>query len=414
MAVKNRVTLENHDELFKDFYVPIADAAVNTATPFRVALRRIKNFTGRQIKGAAKLSIGGGVGNGVIPVGSTYKAEDISYTPQPLWATTVLDWEAVVSSGDDKGAFVDVTVDSVEGTMTAFVNNEERQFFGTPAGALGTLNTVVPVDNADGTWSMTISAATWFYPNWEAGNVINIGADGTPFEITRVNRSTRVITFNRRDGHTYDPTTASSTAIIYMQNSKDKELIGLKHICDTRDNGGSNTLFGVPVQPRFEAREYDAASTPLIPDMLTEMIELQAEDTGEIYTDAWMNSVQYASLVNQLEGKKEYTQLKSDDKRYADMGFKMLTFTSRYGEVRIGTARFCPRDRVYFTTKQYMEVRERPRFGWLNMDGNKFLRGFQDGEKPVYKAHYGGFEQFYAHPAYVGYIKGLEVPAFAS
>lgn len=415
MAVRNRITIENHDELFKDFYIPIAEAAINTATPFRASVKRIKNFTGKQIKGAVKLSIGAGVGNGVIPNGSTQKSEDLTYTSVALWATAVLDWEAVVSSGDDKGAFVEATADTVEGTLAGFVNNEERQFWGTHEGILGTINGVAPIDNGDGTFSFVVSAASWFYPNWEAGYVINFGSDGTPFEVTRVVRSTRTITVIRLDGYSFNPAlSASTTDNLYMQNSKDKELTGLAEIADTTDNGGSNTLYGVSVQPRYEARRYNANSTPLIPDMLTEMIELQVEDTGEVYTDIWLNSVQYAALSNQLEGKKEYTQLKSDDKRFADMGFKMLKFTSRYGDVRIGSARFCPRDRVYFTTKDRMEVRERPKFGWLMQDGTKFLRAFKEGEKPTYKANFGGFEQFFHHPAYLGVIHGLEVPAFAS
>lgn len=415
MSVSDRKTLQNHEELWKDFYVPIAEAMANTDTPFRATVKRIKNYTGKQLKGAAKLSVGAGIGNGVLPAGSTYKADDVAYTSTPMWGAVVLDWETIVSTKDDKGAFINETADAVETMLTAFNTNESRQFFGTHNGILGTLNGAAPVDNGDGTWSMTISAATWFYPNWEAGYVVNLGSDGTPFEVTRVARSTRVITFKRRDGYSYDPTTASTTANVYMQNSKDIELIGLREIYTTRDNGGSNTLYGVPVQPRWESRELDAASAPLIPDMITEMVEMQAEDTKEPFTDCWLHSVQYAALVNQLEGKKEYTQLKSNDARYADMGFEMLTFKSRVGPVRIGTDRFVPFSHAIFTTRSKIEVRERPEFGWLTFDtGSKFLRDHKEGMKPCYKAFYGGYEQFFAHPASVGYIKDLAVPSYAS
>lgn len=410
-TIRDRITVDNHEELFQKFYIPIAEAAINTATPFRTSVKRIKDFTGDEIVGAAKLSLGGGVGNEVIPQGSTYKAGKINYKAVALWGTCVLDWEAVVSTQGKAHSFVDATVDTVEGMLAAFTNNEERQFFGTHNGIIGVIDGNAPINNGDGTWTFTVSTATYFYPNWETGYVINFGSDGTPFEITRVVKSTGVITVTRRPGFSFDPAVdASTTDNLYMQNSKDKELIGLKEIADATDNG-STTLYGLLVQPRYEARRYNASSKPLIPDMLTEMIELQTEDTGETYTDIWMNAVQYTALSNQLEGKKEYTQLKSNDKRYADMGWKMLSFTSRYGDVRIGTARFCPKDRIYFTNKNYMEARERPQFGWLQYDGNKFLRDFREGDKPKYKAFYGGYEQFFHHPAHLGVIHTLEVPA---
>lgn len=404
----NRITLGNHTELFKEYYIPIAEAAINTSTPFRTMIRRIKNFTGKQITGVARLSRGSGVGNAVIPRGSTRKSKPINYTPKALWATSVLDWEAMVSSGDDRGAFVNVTVDEVEGCLEGYTANESRQCFGTSAGILGALDGTAPVDNGDGTWTFIISAATWFYPKWEEGYIINFHTNTDPFEILQVTKGTRTIKVERLDG-SFDPSTLTNQNL-YMQNSRNEELTGLQEICDATEALAS-TLYGLAVQNRWAARRYDGGSKPLVPDMLVEMCALQEEDTGVDYSAIILNTVQMTSLENQLEGKKEYTQLKSNDSRYADMGWEALTLSVKGKKIPLITDLFCPKDRVYFITKDKMEMRERPKFGWADFDGKNFLRDFQEGQKPMYKALYGGYEQFFHHPAYAGVIHTLEVPS---
>lgn len=405
----NKVTLSNHSELFKEFYVPIMEAAINTATPMRTQIKRIKNFTGKQITGVARRSRGGGSGNAVIPASSTRKSDPISYTPRSLWQTSVLDWEAMVASGDDKGAFVDVTVDEVEGCMENFTANESRQIFGTSAGILGVLN-AVPTSAGGGVFTFSISDATWFSPNWEEGDVINFHTDTDGFEITAVSDSAQDITVSRRAGGSFDPTTLAGTENIYKQNSKDVELTGLKDIADA--TVGVTSLYGLTAGRRWIARVQDlsAAPKPLIPDMLTQMCALHHDATGMQYSSIVMNAIQYNDLENQLEGKKEYTQLKSNDSRYADMGWEALTIRSRGEKVSIFTDLFCPKDRVYFITASKQEMRERPKFGWLEHDGKQYLREFYEGQTPRYKAVYGGYEQYFHHPAYLGCIKGLAVP----
>lgn len=408
MSVRERVTLSNHSELFKEFYIPIMEAAINTATPYRTQLKRIKNFTGSNIKGVVRLSRGGGVGNRVIPRSSTRKSSNISYTPKALWATSVLDWEAMVSSGDDKGAFVDVTVDEVEGTMEAFTNNENRQFFGTHNGIIGVLDGVV-TDNGSLSYTFAITDASWFQPNWEPGMVINFHTDNASgFEVTSVDIPDQEVTVLRRDG-AFDPTTLAGTENLYMQNSKDEELTGLKEIADAVEG---DTLFGLTCQYRYVSRKMAAGGKPLVPDMLTEMCAQQDEQVGKMYDAIVINSMQLNSLENQLEGKKEFTQLKSSDSRYADIGWEALTLRFRGKKVAIIPDLYCPKDRVYFTTKDKTEVRERPKFGWLQFDGKQYLRNFTVGEVPKYEASYGGYEQFFHHPAYLGVITGLEEPAF--
>jgi hypothetical protein len=408
--MSEKITIATHDELFKEFYIPLSEAAINTATPTLMRCKCIKNWTGKQVTGVARLSVGRGVGNDVIPAGSTPKSEPINYTPQSLWATSVLDWEAVVASGDDKGAFLSVTQDEIEGTMDFFVLNRSRQIYGTSAGVLGTMDGNAPVDNGGGSFSFTVSDATWFRPYWEAGMIINFHTDQTGFVVTGTNFSTKTITVSRLGAGSYDPSALDGTQNLYMQNSKDKELIGLSEIASAT----SGTLFGVNVGPGWQRQYKDGDNKPLIPDMLVEGIEMYHNETGDDISMLNMNPIQYTQIANLLEGQKEYTQIRSRDERYADIGFKGLLFNHRRGQTLITTDRMCQNNVVYGVYENDWELRQRPQYGWLNSGGpsggTRYLRDFQEGEKPKFKAHYGGYEQHFHHPAKLFFLNNLEVP----
>ena len=403
-----KYTLSSHDELFKFFYIPIMDAAMNTATPTKSQMKRIKNWTGKTIKGVGVLSMGGGVGNDVIPLPSVRQTGEVAYDPIAIWGTSVLDWEAIIASGDDKGAFVEATRFEVESMMLSFVNNESRQYFGSSTGILGAIDGNAPVLNGDGTWTFIVSDATWMLPHWEVGNIINFHTNNNPFEITAVDKVLKAITVSRRTG-SFDPTTLT-TENVYMQNSKDKEMIGLGQIGDAVDNG-SATIFGLRVQPRWMPYRMNGNSKPLIPEMLIELAEVMYDETGQVPSHLIMNAYQMASLETQLEGKKEYAQMASKDARYADIGYDALKLNTRYGAIKMFTDRFCPKTKVFAVNDKYWEFRERPKWGWLTFDGKQYLRAFTEGERPKYKANYGGLGQHFHHPGFLGVIHTLEIPA---
>jgi len=409
---RERTTISTHDELFKELYVPLSEAAINQATPVLMRLKRMKDFVGEQIRGCARLSLGRGVGNNVIPESSTPLEEKVLITDKALWATSALDWQAVVASGTDKGAFIRVTADEIEGTMVFFGLNMSRQLFGTSAGDLGTMDGSAPIDNggSPNTWSFTISDATWFRPHWEVGMVINFHTDSTRFEITAVVHSTKTITVTRRSG-SYDPATeCAGTEKIYMQGSKDQELIGLSQI----GAASSSTLYNVNVGTGWIAQKKNVNSKPLIPDTLVEGIEMYNNETGDDVSMIVLNPIQYTQIANLMEGKKEYCTIKSRDARYADIGWKGLLLQHRRGEVVLVTDRMCQQASGYGVYEKDWKFYQRPGWGWLDSGGpsggTRYLKDFNVGERPKYIAHYGGFGEHFHHPGRLLYFYGMEVP----
>src|SRR5690606_27656782 len=135
-----------------------------------------------------------------------------------------------------------------------------------------------------------------------------------------------------------------------------KELIGLKQIATAI----SSTLFGVNVGPGWQRQYKDGDSKPLIPDMLVEGLEMYHNETGDDVSMFLMNPIQYTQIANLLEGQKEYTQIRSRDERYADIGFKGLLFNHRRGQTLITTDRMCQNNVVYGVYEGSWELRQRP------------------------------------------------------
>jgi hypothetical protein len=406
---REKITLTTHDALFKEYYIPITEAAINQATPALMRLKYVENFVGERIRGCARLSLGRGVGNKVIPRGSTPKEEKVLITDKALWATSVLDWQAVVASSNDKGAFLRVTADEIEGTVSFFSLNKSRQIFGTSEGSLGTMDGNAPIDNTGGSYSFTLSAATWFRPYWEAGMLINFHTDTDKFEVTSVNHATRTVTVLRVTG-SFDPSGLDGTQKLFMQDSKDSELIGLREI----GAATSSTLYNVNVGAGWQAVQRDADDKPLIPDLLVESLEDYNNRTGGDVNILFMNPIQYVQIANLLEGQKEYTQIKSRDERYADVGWRGLVFNHRRGQTIITTDRMCGQDEIFGVYESDWKFYKRPMWGWLNSGGaeggTRYLKDFNVGDVPRFMAHYGGYGEHFHHPARLLYIHSLEVP----
>jgi len=406
------IKISTHDELFKELYEPITEAAINQATPTLMRLKIIPDFVGERIRGVARLSLGRGVGADVIPEGSTPLEEKILITDKAMWGTSVLDWQAVVASQNDKGAFIRVTADEVEGTVSFFTLNKSRQIFGTNAGVLGVIKAATaPIDNGGSpqTWSFTVSDATWFRPHWEVGMLINFDTNDNRFEITAVVHSTMVVTVERRSG-TFAPDTLVGGENLYMQGSKDKEIIGLSEI----GAATAGTLYNVNVGTGWIAVKKDVDSKPLIPDTIVEALEDYHNETGADVSMLIFNPIQYTQIANLLEGQKEYTQIKSRDSRFADIGWKGLLFNHRRGETILTTDRMCQQAEGYGVFEKEWRFYRRPGWGWLNSGGpsggTRYSKDFNVGERPRYQAHYGGFGEHFHHPARLLYFSNMEIP----
>lgn len=396
--------LASHDEIFKEFYIPMADAAMNAATPFLSALMKTEDYTGKNAIGSVRLSKGKGFGGQTIPQASTGKYAEISYGVAPLWIRSVMDWEAIIAAGDDKGAFFRVTSQEVADCLESFTESLSILTVGTGDGNIGTCNVVT---GSDEPFSITITAATWFEPYWEEGMVVNFGSDTTPFVVTDVTPSTKTIVVSYHPDaatKTYDPQNGD---VVYLQKMKTAGFIGLETVADTVANG-TNELYGCIVRRRWEAMRYNANGDPISPEMLIEMASKMYENTKVLPTHCWVSPSIAMSIEQQMEGKVEWTRQSPGDSRFAEFGWDAIQIRTKYGKVPVSVERMIKPGRVFFTHQKMQKLHKRPAWGWVqDIDkGNRYLRNFTVGEVPKAEALYGGFAQFYAHPAFVGTIYG--------
>lgn len=397
--------LSTHAEVFKDFYLPMAEAAMAAGTPYLSTVSQVQDFHGKAAIGLVRLSKGKGFGGLTIPQASSGKYADLTYDVVPLWIRSVLDYESILAAGDDKGAFFRVTSQEIADCLESFTESLSILTLGKGDGDIGTVSSVTGTDEP---FTVVISDATWFEPYYEEGMVVNFGSDTTPFVITDVNPGSKSIEVKYHPDattKTYDP---AGTNHIYLQNMKNAGYIGLETVADTTDNG-SNTLYGQTVSRRWEAFRYDAAESPPCPELFIEVASKMYEKTKTLPSHCWVAPSVSMSLEQQMEGKLEWIRQTPSDNRFAEFGWDAIGIRTKYGKVPISTDRFIKSGRAFFTQSRMTKISQRPGWGWVeDIDkGAKYLRNFTVGSVPKAEALYGGYAQFYHHPGFLGTITGM-------
>ena len=400
------LNLTDQSALFKTKFGKLSENAYNSANVMLGTIKKVYDLVGESKKVATPTSFSGGVGSGSLPTANPANLSKAELIPKKVYAVTQIDREAIKASSGDEGAFVNALKFCTQKTVEAYNRNASRILFGDGTGALGTTTAADFVDVTGTTFgvgdtaSAIISAATWVEGHWEEGDYVNVGTAADVLEIIGVVPATRVVTFEKISGTT-DFTTggAGNAKILYMQNSKDHDPLGLKGVCDAT----SSTLYGVTVARRWQSTQIAAASAGVSEDVLNELVIKIIEKCGKAPNKIMTSYTQYRKILNFLEDKKIY----SVDPRAAELkgkiSFKGTSYMSDAGEIGIFPDRMCEADRIYGVNTDMISAEHRPDFGWFDDDGTVFLRGTGDN----YEARYGGYYQNYIIPSFQGVVTGL-------
>lgn len=390
-------SLTTQSALFKTKFGKLSENAYNSYNPMLGTIRKEYNFVGEDMKVATPTFFSGGVGSGVLPTANPASAVKATLEASKVYATTEVEREALKASANDEGAFVQAMKWNVEKTVEAFNRNASRILFGDGTGALGTI-----AANATGTAAdpvIVITAATWVEGHWEENDYVNCGTDASVFNVVSVVPSTRTITLERLSG-TLDLTAAGSGLIVYMQNSKDNDPMGLKGACDAT----SGSLYDVTVARRWQATQIAAGGAGVSEDIMNELvIKIQAK-CGKTPKKIVTSYTQYRKICNFLEDKKYYNIEPRSAELQGKIGWKALAYMSDGGELSIIPDRMCPDDRMYAVNTDFIWAYHRPDFGWFDDDGTVFLRKTGDD---AYEARYGGYYENYIIPSFQGVVTGL-------
>jgi len=396
MATFNLTSATN---LFKIKYGKLSAETYNAAN---VMLGRVKKeyaFTGKRMDVAVPTSFAGGVGSGSLPTANSAAYQDAQITAKKVYSVIEIEREAIAASENDEGAFVRMTKEVVKKGVESFNRNMSRILFNDGTGALGSFS-----GNAGGTATapvLTITAATWKEANWEEKDYINVNTLSSVFEVVSVAPSTRQITLSRISGSDDLTGIGAGTHVAYMQNSKDKDPLGLKGALDAT----SGNLYGVAVGRRWQAYQKAAGGSGLTTDVMNESMLGIERQCGKVPNLIITSYVQYRKLLNQLEDQKQYIVEPRMPELKGKVSFRGIEFMSNAGPVGVFVDRFVEDDRMYFLNDNYMTIHHRPGSpAWADDDGTVFLRkaGADD-----YEARYVSYCEFYCPPSFHGVLTGL-------
>lgn len=389
--------LTTQSALFKTKFGKISENAYNSANVLLGTMKKQYDFVGSDMKVAVPTMFSGGVGSGSLPTANPANAVKATLTAKSVYAVTQIQREALKASSNDEGAFVEAMKWNVQKTVEAWNRNASRIAFGDGTGALGTINA-----NASGTAAapvIVISAATWVEGHWEENDYVNCSTDASVFSVITVAPSTRTITLSRLSG-TLDLTTGGSGLVVYMQNSKDNDPLGLKGVCDAT----SSTLYGVTVGRRWQSTQIAAGSAGISADVMNELILKVQYKCGKTPKKLITSYTQYRKILNFLEDKKIYQVDPRASELKGKVSFSGVEYISDAGAIGIFADRMIEEDRMYAVNTDFVTAYHRPDFGWFDDDGTVFLR---EASSDAYSARYGGYYENYIIPTFQGVVTGL-------
>lgn len=402
-----QLSLSNNSALFKTKFGKMSENAYNSHNVLFGTVKKSYNFVGEDMKVAVPTHFAGGVGSGSLPTANPASNAKATLNAKKVYAVAEIEREAIKASLSSEGAFVEGLKWSVQKTVEAANRNMSRILFGDGTGALGTTTAADFTDVTGTTFGVgdtataVITAASWVEGHWEEGDYVNVGTASDVLEVIAVAPSTRTITFEKISGTTdFGTGGAGSSKVIYMQNSKDNDPLGLKGVCDAT----SSTLYGVNVGRRWQSTQIAAGGAGVGEDILNELVIKIMQKCGKNPKKIITSYTQYRKILNFLEDHKVYQVDPRASELKGKISFKGVEYMSDSGPIGIFADKMCPEDRIYGLNTDFIEVHHRPDFGWFDDDGTVFLRKADDD---AYQARYGGYYQNYIIPSFQGVITGL-------
>lgn len=391
--------LTQHSALFKTKFGKLSENSYNSANVMLGTMKKNYKFVGEDMKVAIPTHFSGGVGSGSLPTANPASASKATITAKRVYAVTEYQREAVKAASSDEGAFVEGLKWNVQKTVESFNRNASRILFADGTGALGTITV-----NATGTAAapvIIISQASWVEGYWEENDYVNVGTDSSVFRVDAVNPTTRAVSMTRISG-ALDLVTGGAGLVVYMQNSRNNDPMGLKGVCDAT----SGALYGVNIGRRWQATQIDAAGSGVGADILNELIIKVQYKCGKTPKKIVTSYTQYRKILNFLEDKKVYSVDPRASELKGKISFKGVEYISDAGPIGIFADKMCDDDRIYAVNDDMIEAHHRPDFGWFDDDGTVFLRL---SNEDAYGARYGGYYENLIMPTFQGVITGLSL-----
>lgn len=394
----------NVSQLFKTVYQPYYENMYNSNGPLWSRIKKVTKAFGSQIQFPWPQGYKGGVSSGTMGESRPASYSTVTLTHKKVYATTVMQRDAIYSSMGSDAAFVAATSEDIKKTVEADNWNHRRILFSDGTGKLGTIKASAGVtDNTGGNYSLVVSDATWKEAHWEENQLINIETGNTDkFYVVSVTPSTKTIVVQRSSGGTQVPANGDA---IFLQNSENTDPTGLKGAFDAAIG---DSLYGITLTRKHTATTIAAASAGISTAMLNQLcVQIEAK-CGIAPTDCVTSYTQYQFLLDLLEDKKYFpvTVEPAAKNLKGRISWNGIGINTTQGQINVFPDPMCEVDRFYAVNMDYMTLYRNPGFGWVNDDigGKGYLR---TAGVDQFEAYIASYEQLFLPPVYGGVITGL-------
>lgn len=379
-------------------------ALYNTKFPcMGMVAKEYGQLKGERFEESIELSLGVGIGCGdQYPDASIPNVQKCFFGSRNLYSTGMISRKLMKTATGGESAFIDSQKKVWADMQTGYAWLAEWSFHGDGTGAVGTISVVA---NADPTFTVTISAATWNQHNHQVGHLYNIGAAGlNVFRLTATNNATRQLTLVRQAG----AEVPAPADVIYMQNSRNAAPLGYEAIFGA--TFGVTSLYGVLTQDQWMPYvDANAAGLAFDEEMLDDAVMAIEDRTGEPIDWILTAPIQWKVLKAQSTNLKSYTVPNPNvpAKLSAKYGFNALEYASPAGEktIPIMRSRFCRSTVCNLFNRSKIKVKHVHEPQFFDEDGTVFLRS--PNKLDHYEAQFGSYQENFFYPTYHGQIQNL-------
>ncbi len=397
--------------VFKTKYVRMSRDMFNSENIVLAKIKRNDEFVGDQALISVPVSFGGGRGTGLIPRANATNYQKMLIIAKKTYALIEIDNEAIKASQNDEGAFVRLSKEPVKRGVQAWQANASRQLFNDSVttngnGRLGTFSgnqTLVSTDVYD----VVIEAATWKLANFEPKDYVNVNTAAGEYEVTNVTASTRTVRLTVSSGSPPNLSTiGAGTHNIYMQNSRNNDMTGLRGVLLATTGSAYNINIGYRWQAPSQLAMGGAGITPDILNQQVLDVKYSFGETPDMFVTSF---VQYRKLLNQLEDQKRYMIVESRNSGpKGKFSFQALEFMADTGPLPVIAERFVEDDTLYTLNSDFIEMHARPDAGWVEDPGTGGGSIFyRSATTDTWQARYAVYAEYGIMPSAHGITTGL-------
>jgi|SRR6478609_4767810 len=192
------------------------------------------------------------------------EGDEASISMKKMYQTIEFDRFSMMTMKNPKASAIDLAQKAIEKASLERAQTLDLQIVASDTtGAIGTIDTGGVLDNGSGSYTLTISAATWAYGQFRRRLMLNVGTSSDIFEVTDIDDINHKVTLLRRSGGSKVPVVGD---ILYRQRGRGNYPTGLKEIIE-----GSGSLYGIPRKHGWQSLKVDWTNQALSEQKLLEL-----------------------------------------------------------------------------------------------------------------------------------------------